>query len=398
MNDPAPQRPLPPSLQVVTWLGDELVPGFLLPRDRPWLRALMDLQARFAGRPRRELRERLREPVGQAPDRARVNMAQRVLDELSPRATARPGVDPRQARRELFLAAGRASSREQAWGEASAALGLEPLALDALLFADQASEKPVPAPPPDLSPEELLLRVNLALAQGLLMQALEVEIEARGNARPLVRQAHLDGLICSVERAPESGGTILRASGPCALFRRTLLYGRALSRLLPLLPWCAWFRLRARLVLDGREGMLRLQTGDPLAVAPEPRRFDSRLEERLWQDLGRLVGGEWELVREPEPVDAGGQLAFPDFQLVNREDPSRRAWVELVGFWTPSYLANKLARLRAAGLPNLVLAVDARRGCSNEELPVDAALVPFKGTRVPAAEVLAAVEALTAKL
>src|SRR6185369_15562749 len=48
------------------------------------------------------------------------------------------------------------------------------------------------------------------------------------------------------------------------------------------------------------------------------------------------------LVREPRPIDAGDNLLFPDFALEPKEDG--QAWlVELVGFWTPAYLEEKLA-------------------------------------------------------
>lgn len=370
--------------------GEELLPALLLAADHPWLRVLLELQAAFAGRPRRELRERLREPLPHAPDPARLAMAQRVLEGLAPRPPRAARIDSRRARAALFLAAPRHATRAAALAAAATELGHEPAALEAALFADLSGERPAPAPPPELSPEELALRTNLALVQGLLLRAVAVEVEAEGNARALVRQAHLAGLICAVTRA----GTVTRLaiSGPCALFRRTLLYGRALAGLVPLLPWCRRFELRARLELPDGEALLRLRTGDPVWAAREPRRFDSRLEERLARDLQRLAL-DWDLVREPEPVDTGEALVFPDFQLVHRHEPARRVWIELVGFWTPEYLTRKLAHLRAARLENLILCLDARRGCGGEAPPADARLVPFRG-RVPAARVLELAEAL----
>ena len=72
----------------------------------------------------------------------------------------------------------------------------------------------------------------------------------------------------------EAGSTVLTASGPCALFRKTTLYGRALAALVPLLPWCERWELSARLHLEEGEGQLRLATGDPLPAAPEPARAE----------------------------------------------------------------------------------------------------------------------------
>jgi hypothetical protein len=374
--------------------GQDLVPCFLHHADAPWLRVLLDLQAAWAGRPRRELRERLRQPLPHAPDPARLAMAHRVLEALAPRAPRRAGIDPRRARRAVFLAGAREETAAAARAAAARELELPPEALDALLFADLSGERPAPAPPPDLGPGELALRTNLALVQGLLLRAVEVRIEAQGNARALARQAHLLGLICDVVRPPGGDLTRLRVSGPCALFRRTLLYGRALAALAPLLPWCRTWRLEADLDLPDGPARLRLRTGDPLWAGREPRAHDSRLEERLARDLARL-DPEWELLREPEPVVAGEGLCFPDFQLVHRAEPARRVWIEVVGFWTPEYLARKQAQLRAAGLPRLIVCVAEQLGCAREMLPADARVVPFR-RRVPAERVLELARALTA--
>lgn len=370
--------------------GPELVPCFLLPSDLPWLRALLDLQAAWAGRPRRALRERLREPLPHAPDPRRLHMAQRVLDGLAPPAPRAGRVDPRRVRQALFVASHRLGERRAAVHEAADELGLDPGALLPLLFADLAGERPVAPPPPGLTPEELLLRTNLALVQGLLLRAREVRIAAHGQARALVRQAHLLGLICHVTRDAAADRTQLTASGPCALFGRTLLYGRALAALAPLLPWCLRWSLLAELDLPDGPALLRLETGAPLWAAREPGRFDSRLEERLARDLTRELARSapaWDLVREPEPVAAGEGLIFPDFLLQHRHEPARRVWIEVLGFWTPEYLERKLRGLRAAGLANLILCVDERRACAGPELPAGAQLVRFRG-RVPAARVL----------
>ena len=114
------------------------------------------------------------------------------------------------------------------------------------LFADLPGERLVAAPPRPLSPGELALRTNLAIAQGLLFRVASVTIEMDGNARAVVRHSKLRGLICTV--VPCGAGpadSVLELSGPFALFRRTLVYGRALSEILPLLAWCDRFRLRA---------------------------------------------------------------------------------------------------------------------------------------------------------
>ena len=92
-------------------------------------------------------------------------------------------------------------------------------------------------------------------------------------------------------------------------------------------------------------------------------------------------------MREPEPVPVGSTLIFPDFALQHRTDAARRWLLEIVGFWTPDYVANKLALYRRARLPNLILCIDDHRNCAEADLPSAALVVRFR-RRVDAAAVL----------
>ena len=78
-------------------------------------------------------------------------------------------------------------------------------------------------------------------------------------------------------------------------------------------------------------------------------------------------------MREDAPlVLPGGRVFLPDFTL--RRADGREALVELVGYWTPEYLREKLEKVRSAGLPNLVLVVSKalgpRAGALADEAPV----------------------------
>src|SRR6266542_4404905 len=90
---------------------------------------------------------------------------------------------------------------------------------------------------------------------------------------------------------------------------------------------------------------------------------------------------------EPEPVSAAGTLIFPDFALHHRHAAARRWLLEIVGFWTPEYVARKLALYRAARLSSLILCIDEDRNCAAEDLPSGALVVRFR-RRVDAAAVL----------
>ncbi len=62
-----------------------------------------------------------------------------------------------------------------------------------------------------------------------------------------------------------------------------------------------------------------------------------------------------------------------------------------MGFWTPDYVARKLALYRSARLSNLILCIDEGRNCAEADLPAGALVVRFR-RRVDAAGVLRMVE------
>ncbi|HSF02190.1 MAG TPA: DUF790 family protein [Solirubrobacterales bacterium] len=365
--------------------GHTVVPRFLVEADHPWLRTLLDERERFVGRLQREVDARLREPLPAEGLAGKKQVAVRVLTRLG-RSTRATAVPPRHARRLVFAeAAQSASPRDAVLARVASALDVTVEALEASLFADLPGERLVADLLVPLSPTELALRANLALAQALLFRATGVSIEVKGNARSLVRHAKLQGLICTVSRPIPGAETLLEISGPLALFRHTTLYGRGLGALVPHLAWCQQFRLQAVCLVEDRLVDLQLRTGDPIFPAAAPRQYDSQLEERFARDFRRLAP-DWDVLREPEPVAAGTRLVFPDFALQHRDNPSRRWLLEIVGFWTPDYVRRKLSLYQAARVANLILCIDEDRACADADLPEGAIVVRFR-RRVDAAAV-----------
>lgn len=380
---------LPASLLSCELRGSAAIPRFLSDADRPWIRTLLDECERAAGRPVRELEARLRETLPGAPDDKR-RLVAHVLLGLARSRVASP-VPPREARAALFVAAARGGrTREELVAGTAARLGVSAGELLDSLFADLPGER-LAVPPRSLDPGELALRSNLALAQGLLARAHSVRIRLEGNARAVVRHAALRGLVCAVARGSATDGADVELSGPYALFRKTLLYGRALGAIVPVLAWTRRFELTAQCDLRGRSALVTLASGDPIFPAVEPRRFDSRVEERFARDFGRLAP-EWTIVREPEPIEAGEHLFFPDFAIHRRTDPERRWLLEIIGFWTPEYLSTKLERLRRARISNLILCIDEERNVGEAELPAAAVVLRYR-RRVDAQRVLELVRA-----
>jgi len=370
--------------------GAVVTPHFLGDQDHPWLRVLLDEFHRFAGRPRRELEKRLKEPLPCWNPAGKRVLATTTLSRLCKDREHAP-LKPREARRELFGAGAKYPGRPDiALDVAARALGVAPDAVQASVFADLPGERRLAPPPRDLSPGELALRTNLGIARTLLYRSSSVRIEVFGNARAIVRHARLRGLICTVRPSTADDACLLEVSGPFALFRRTLVYGRALGELVPLLAWCNRFRITAECVIDGKVATFTLQSGDPVFPSREPRRFDSKLEKRFAREFGKLAP-DWDLAREPEPVEADGTLIFPDFALWRRSQPRQRWLLEIVGFWTPDYLRHKLSRLRSARLSNLIVCIDAERNCTDEELPSNAPVIRYR-RKIDVEEVLRIVQ------
>jgi predicted nuclease of restriction endonuclease-like RecB superfamily len=239
---------------------------------------------------------------------------------------------------------------------------------------------------------EIALRTNQLIARSLLARASGVRLRMEGNVRPVVWQAKLRGLICDVA---DAAPPVLGFSGPCSLFRRTLLYGRALGEILPFPGWCGRFELEAECFLRGERAVLHLRSGDPLFPGDALRPFDSQLERRFAADL-KKAAPDWDLVREPEPIRAAGTIIFPDFLLRHRLDARGQFLVEIMGFWTPEYVRRKLERLRAARLDRLILCMDDACRCDDGALPPGAGVVRFERRFDPSA-VLAAPEAADAR-
>jgi predicted nuclease of restriction endonuclease-like RecB superfamily len=372
---------------------------YLTEKDYAWLRALIDEYERGVGSKRSELFARLKEPLTTPAPKAKQRWAAEVLQRLT-EVRAKAAVPPREARWAAFTtAANTAAPRGEVLRNAGLLLGTDAESLEAALFADLRSEGTTCALPAELSPEKIALDANLRLVSSWMQRARRVRITAWGNTRALVRQARLHGLICNIRRAAppdtpaaratapgldavtESAteGVELEISGPLALFRHTLIYGRALSALIPRALWCHRFELRADCQTGSASAVatLTVRTGDPLRVGRELAPYDSQLEARFANDF-RKAAPDWNVIREPRPVESLGSLIFPDFELVHRHDGARRWLLEIVVFWTPKYLEEKLRKLRAARLENVLLCIDQERGCSDAELPRDAKIIRYK--------------------
>lgn len=422
---------LPERLLRVDIRDDVVVARYVGEDDEPWLEALIDLARRHPLLSRREFFKIASEELPPDAPHDAIELAARVALEArrdpritldsgreprptpsarsarmsgmarrAPAATtprdprAGSGLSPRRARWEAFLERGRSSApRGVVLASVASRLATSAQRIDRMLFADLPSQRPVGADAGKLNAGDLRRRVNLALAQALVARASRLTIDLEGNARRVVQHATWQGLLCEV-LGDDPARCQLRVSGPMAVLRATRLYARALASLVPVLPGCRSFSLRADCHLLGRELTFELDERAPIGRGEPLARHDSNLEATFESDIRRLAP-DWDILREPRPLRAAGTMIFPDFALGPRDDPGARVLVEIVGWWTRDYVEKKLARLRATGHSRLITCLDTRSGRGAGTLEgLD--VLPFR-KRVDASRVIARARELMAR-
>lgn len=254
----------------------------------------------------------------------------------------------------------------------------------ALLYADYPEFHRLAAFPPDYTAGALRADYDLAQAQALLYSATKVTVEAGSDFKHILRYARLARLLYRVERLRVSspavaGGEGYRfvLDGPSSVLRRTRAYGVDFARFLAALVRLSDWRLRAEIELrrGWRPFTFTLTSADGLgAGTTPPPEFDSGLEEAIARKFGRERAG-WRLLREALVLEASrGHLLVPDFVFRHRD--GTEVALEIVGYWTPEYVADKLRRLSAVRGAHLIVAVPRPLAVRAGRLP--ARVLPFK--------------------
>jgi len=100
---------------------------------------------------------------------------------------------------------------------------------------------------------------------------------------------------------------------------------------------------------------------------PSPDEFDSALEESFAKKFGPQRNG-WQLIREGEILHDRQKTFVPDFTF--RHEDGTQVFLEIVGFWTPEYLACKRKTLQQFGHHKILIAVpekSLRQGATIEK-------------------------------
>ena len=231
-----------------------------------------------------------------------------------------------------------------------------------------------------VSVDWLLTRYNLALAQAVLYGATEMRIRVWDSFSTVFSYVKLFGLMHRIYPIDANGNRVASTNvadgyeavldGAASLFSKSRKYGIRMANFLPALPLCDQWEMRAD-ILDDNSGTtsqtvsFELDHTEGLSSHYSAQSdFDSDLERTLSQKWER-ANTDWELIREDDVLDLGAEVMLPDFAVEHPD--GRRVVFEIVGFWTPEYLDEKLAKIREADRDNLIVAVSERLDCSADD-------------------------------
>lgn len=237
-------------------------------------------------------------------------------------------------------------------------------AVEAGLWADR-EENEVLVSTPEMAPDELLKQYNLSLTQTLLFDALELEFTASENFQQIFGLMAYLGLMYTVDSE-----LTVSVTGPAALFKKTRKYGTTLARLVPSImqadEWSLSAQVETEVSNERRVYEFSVDSGQehlfPESAVEES--FDSEVGRDFAVRIDALADG-WTVKREPTILRANDRVMIPDFSF---ERDGEEFYLEVVGFWTPEYLAEKIEKVRAVETEKpLLLAVNETLNCTKED-------------------------------
>jgi predicted nuclease of restriction endonuclease-like RecB superfamily len=244
------------------------------------------------------------------------------------------------------------------------------------------------------SPEWLLMRYNVALAQALLYRCSEMRLTVLRNLparyKQLFKFIKFYRLMHTITGDLDSGYEIV-LDGPVSLFRLSQKYGLQMAGFLPALLLCTKWRMRAEILgADGNKYYFHLdEKAGLVSHYTDATRYDSLLEQRFAERFEKLES-PWQLERETEIINLKETVFIPDFAFHHPD--GRYALLEIVGFWRPDYLQRKIKKLRRAKLDHLIVAVSADLNASEEDFRDVPGAVFFFKTAIDPKEIVERLE------
>ncbi len=205
------------------------------------------------------------------------------------------------------------------------------------------------------NPAALLSRYNVAQLQACLYRAESMTVSATDDFKTILRYAKLAHLLHDIVRSGPSKYCIV-FSGPASVLRESRRYGVNFARFLPALLACKGWKMTASVKTPwNRPAKLVISDKDGFSShLPSPDEFDSTLEESFAKKFGSERNG-WRLIREGRILHDHQKTFVPDFTF--RHKDGTEVLLEIVGFWTPEYLAHRRETLQRFRHHRILMAV-----------------------------------------
>ncbi|HZG53372.1 MAG TPA: DUF790 family protein [Pyrinomonadaceae bacterium] len=381
--------------------GNQIRPRYIETEDDGWLEAasaLIELFREHQGCTRAELDGALEDYVGTGTD---YKILRGLIKLLMDRTEFAAGVEvvPADLRRAVFLKArgvhpvtdegARAEIIEAAGGE----LGCAPELVRANLYADLTKNQRL-IEFEEIDARALVELYNVAQAQALLYRSVRMRLtvapQTAEGYRELFGAIKAYRLIHTI-RGNAGKGYEIELDGPVSMFHRSQKYGIQMAVFLPALLLCRGWRMRAEIAqrphgtaffeMESERHGLRSHY---LTVTP----YENPVREKLLTAWARFES-DWTLAASGEIISLGAGAFIPDFVLRHRE--GRQVYLEILGFWTPPHLAERLQEFAGSGFRDYLLAAwEELRGSREPLVAAPAHTIIFKRSLDPATVELAA--------
>ena len=360
------------------------------------------------GRPRRELHQGLEAYLGTGTAFLLHRGLSKLLEDRCEFET-QAELEPAILRRHVFEAAAEAY-REESAGRLDRLAVLERVAaslegqlstvenIERSLWADLKEEQ-ILAQFKRCSPEWLVDRYNVALAQAVLLRAVRLKIHIAGETpqryREIFRSLKFHRLLYRVEERSAEGCRLV-LDGPLSLFKSSNRYGLQMASFLPALLHASGWELEAEVLWGKKRVSKRFQLSSQDGLRSHTvSKGQWRPDEIEWfEGQFAKLGSEWRLSTEAEVVDLGKQgVLIPDYSF-RWGDTDLVAHLEILGFWRRGAVQSRLKVLRELGPAHLILAISKELRVDDEDIEGLASEVYVFRTTPIAREVLERLEAI----
>jgi uncharacterized protein len=265
-------------------------------------------------------------------------------------------------RREALLASAALMAKPEATSVAHRAriaqeIGLGADELSARLYGDLPNAALLKSVP-DWNPGQLLDRYNLALCQGMLLDAAELDITLGqsevGLRRRLLKALRFRRLLALVTADGED--LRLKVSGPSQIVDQGSRYGLQFALFLPALTCAPRWSARADVVLGVDRQRRRLELSDQLGLIGETA-FTGYVPEEFTvvETMLREKVPEWRVAEARPFALPGGELVVPDVQITAG---TRTIAIEFFHRWHERPLLRRVDQIARGLAPDLVIGVD----------------------------------------